>query len=255
MIFSAIQRLTLLDYPGHTACTVFTPGCNFRCHYCHNSEFVLPEKLKNIEGDFIPEEAILSFLRTRKGLLEGVCITGGEPTIHKDLPDFIRKVKVLGFLVKLDTNGSHPEMLKELMDEKLVDFVAMDIKSITNYPAGPSASGGLGAGESRMTNKIDGFCGVVIDWEAIKKSRDLLMNSDIEYEFRTTLVKEFHTDEQFKKLLQSIRGAKHYCLQNFRTTAGCLNPKWETYSGFSDAELEERRRVASKYVGECCVRK
>ncbi len=241
MKFSAIQRLTLLDYPGHTACTLFTPGCNFRCHYCHNSEFVLPEKLKKIEKDFIPEESIFAFLQKRKGLLEGVCITGGEPTIHRGLPEFIKKVRKLGYNIKLDTNGSNPKMLHQLIDEKLVDYVAMDVKSGNRE-------------ELIINNDSKQFCGVSVDESALRKSRDLLMNSGIEYEFRTTLVKEFHDDYEFINILQCISGAKRYYLQNFRSRGGCLDKKWEQYSGFSEKELHKRMITAKKYVENCEVR-
>ncbi len=129
MKISAIQPLTLVDFPNHTACTVFTLGCNFRCHYCYNPEFVLPEKVKEISPHCIPENNFFKFLKKRENLLEGVCITGGEPTIHSDLPEFIKKIKSQNFLVKLYTNDSNPKMLQKLLDENLFDYVAMDIKA------------------------------------------------------------------------------------------------------------------------------
>ena len=128
MQLSAIKKSTLLDYPGKLATIIFTPGCNLRCRFCHNPEFVLPEELEKIRHDFIGEEVFFRFLQTRVGFLDGVVICGGEPTIHKDLPEFCQKIKNLGFLVKLDTNGSNPEMLELLLEQKLVDYIAMDIK-------------------------------------------------------------------------------------------------------------------------------
>jgi pyruvate formate lyase activating enzyme len=245
MLLSAIQRLTLLDYPEHVACTVFTPGCNFRCHYCHNPQFVLPEKLKEIHDDLIPEDVFFCFLERRKKKLEGVCITGGEPTIHKDLPEFIAKIKAMGFLVKLDTNGTNPEMLKKLLDENLLDYVAMDIKSMTND-------------KLQMTNEKtktgDNFMGAQVNMETLKKSRDLIMRSGTDYEFRTTLVKEFHTDEEFTQILEFVQGAKKYCLQNFRNSAECLDPKWNKYSGLSKEELEQRKKQAEEFVEKCETR-
>ena len=216
MKFSAIQKLTLLDFPEHVAAIAFTAGCNLRCHYCHNAEFVLPERLRKIRGDFIPAANLLAFLRTRRGLLDGVVISGGEPTIHAALPAVIREIKALGFAVKLDTNGSNPAMLAELLRDGLLDYVALDIKA---SPARSAACGG-------------------VDSPAPRATRDLLLRSDIDYELRTTLVKEFHDDAQLNKLVTFVAGAKKYVLQNFRSTAGCLNPAWEKYHGFGDDELQ-----------------
>jgi len=264
MKLTAIQRLTLLDYPGHIACTVFTPGCNFRCHYCHNSEFVLPEKLEKIRRDFIPEETFFRFLERRKGKLEGVCVTGGEPTIHKDLPQFIEKIKAMGFLVKLDTNGSNPKMLADILEKKLVDYVAIDVKAGDMKHETQNTKQRIqdlvyGSGfmihdssdeqiKEVTSSSYESFCGTSVDMDAIKKSRDLIMDSGVDYEFRTTLVKEFHTDEEYSKILDFVKGAKRYSLQNFRGSAGCLNTKWETYSGFSKDELDNRRKRAEKFV-------
>ncbi|MEI7511504.1 MAG: anaerobic ribonucleoside-triphosphate reductase activating protein [Candidatus Peregrinibacteria bacterium] len=226
MLLSALQRLTLLDYPGHIACIAFLPGCNLRCHYCHNSEFVLPEKLEKICHSFIPEEIFLQFLKKRVGKLEGVVISGGEPTIHKNLPEFLRKIKALGFLVKLDTNGTNPTILKKILDEQVVDFVAMDVKvSIEKY------------GE---------FCGIPQHShilpslkQNITQSRDLLFSSAIDYELRTTLVKNFHDATEFERLCTFVKGTKKWVLQNFRVTGGCLSPKWERFSGFLEDEMQK----------------
>ncbi|MFA9262301.1 MAG: anaerobic ribonucleoside-triphosphate reductase activating protein, partial [Undibacterium sp.] len=135
MKLTAVQKFTLLDYPGRVACIAFTPGCDLRCGFCHNAEFVLPERLKELAGSFIDEEHFFAFLERRRGLLEGVVVSGGEPTIWRDLPEFLARIRSLGFLVKLDTNGNNPAMLRELFDRKLVDFVAMDVKtSLEEYP-------------------------------------------------------------------------------------------------------------------------
>ena len=134
MKLSAIQRFTMLDYPDKVACIAFTPGCNMRCGFCHNPEFVLPEKIRELQSDFIEEQTFFNFLDQRRGLLEGVVVSGGEPTIWRDLPDFLRQIKGRGFLAKLDTNGNHPSMLRTLLDEQLVDYVAMDVKtSLAEY--------------------------------------------------------------------------------------------------------------------------
>ncbi len=128
MIISGVQKLTLVDYPGKTACIVFLPGCGLRCRYCHNPEFVLPERIKAMTDSFIPKEPFFRFLEARKGKLDGVSICGGEPTMHKDLPEFIAKIRTLGFLVKLDTNGHNHEMIVRLIRERAVDYFALDIK-------------------------------------------------------------------------------------------------------------------------------
>lgn len=169
MQLSAIKKSTLLDYPGKLATIVFTPGCNLRCGFCHNPEFVLPEEIEKIRHDFISEEVFFRFLKTRQGFLDGVVICGGEPTIHADLPRFCQRIKDLGFLVKLDTNGSNPEALGYLLDQKLVDYVAMDMKYIF---------GQYGALTGKNT-----------DISRYKKSIELIKTRAPDYEFRTTVIK------------------------------------------------------------------
>ena len=190
--FYGLQRLTLLDYPGKVAATLFTGGCNYRCPFCQNSDLVyLKENMIEINKD-----DILGFLDKRMGILEGVCISGGEPLLHNGLEDFIAEVKNKGFKVKLDTNGSNPNKLKELIDKGLIDYVAMDIKnSKERY------------GET--IGKIN------FDLKDIEDSVEILKQSNIEYEFRTTIVKEFHTEENIKKIGQWLKGAKALYLQNF----------------------------------------
>lgn len=231
---SAIQPFTMLDFPGHTACIIFLAGCNFRCPYCHNSEFVLPEKIAKIKDDFISEDALFRFLEKRKGLLDGVVITGGEPTIHKNLPQFIKKIKDMGFLFKLDSNGTNPEMLEQLLKENLLDYVAMDIKgSPENY--------------AKCT-------GAPVDLEKITKSRDLIMNSGVDYEFRTTIMPKLHNIEEIKKILAFIKGAKRYYLQNFRPDGGCLNPDFEKEQGFAPHEMTYFFETIKLEITECGVR-
>lgn len=232
MLIGGIHTLTLLDFPGKVACLVFTAGCNMRCGYCHNAEFVLPEEIKKLQNDFIPPEKIYSFLETRKGLLDGVAITGGEPTIHADLPDFIRKIKEMGFLVKLDTNGTNPEMLEALFAEKLLDYVAMDVKA--------------------SQGKYDTMTGVNNNLEKIKKSRDLIMNSGVDYEFRTTVVKGCHDEAEIDQIAQFCKGTPQYTLQNFRSVK-VLDPAFKTKHGFSDEELETLKKVAEKHIEKVLV--
>ena len=185
MLIAGLQKLTLLDFPGKTACTVFTPGCNFRCPFCHNALLVT-----DIDGGtFLDEEEFFSFLNKRKGILEGVAITGGEPTLQRELPLFIKRIKDLGFLVKLDTNGTNPEMLEALIKEGLVDRVAMDVKN------DPSLYG--------ETAGLKNF-----DIAGVARSRDLLLEGRCDYEFRTTVVKGLHTKESLKGAARWIEGAK-----------------------------------------------
>ena len=185
MLLSAIKKSTLLDYPGKLATIVFTPGCNFRCGFCHNPEFVLPERVEKLRSDFISEEVFFRFLKTRVGFLDGVVICGGEPTIHADLPEFCRKIKDLGFLVKLDTNGNRPEVVSHLYEAKLIDFMAMDIK--------------------HTPEKYHALAGGTSDPENIRKSIGLIMNSGVSYEFRTTVSKGIHDISDMKGIGAFIR--------------------------------------------------
>lgn len=202
-MLSGIKKCTLIDYPGKVATIVFTAGCNLRCGYCHNSEFVLPEKIQKISHDFISENIFFRFLKTRVGFIDGVVICGGEPTIHADLPDFCRKIKEAGFLVKLDTNGSKPKVLEKLLDEKLVDYIAMDIK----YPLG----------------RYEVVSGRKIDIDLYRASIDIIRARLPEYEFRTTVIKGTHTSEDIENITQTISGARYYYLQNYRS-GNTLNP-------------------------------
>ncbi len=190
MIIAGLQKLTLLDYPGKMAATLFTHGCNFRCPFCHNAPLVTDK----LSGQ-ISEEDFFSFLSSRKGILDAVCITGGEPTLHKDLPEFIGKIKAMGFLVKLDTNGTNPELLSSFIEKGLIDYVAVDIK---NTP-----------------EKYDLTCGCRVDMDKIMSSIAILKASGIDYEFRTTVVKEFHTASDLESITRNIVGNSNYFLQQF----------------------------------------
>ena len=220
MFFAGFQKLTLLDYPEKVACILFTMGCNFRCPFCHNASLVRAE-----EKPQITEEEVLAFLKKRKGVMDGVCISGGEPLLYEELGDFIRKVKSLGYSVKLDTNGSFPERLKSLVREGLVDYVAMDIKnSFDNY---------------------DKTTGIKTDLNNIKESIDFLMSGAVEYEFRTTLVKELHTYENMESIGKMIKGAERYFLQNFKDSGDVL---CENMHPLTEDELENMEQIAKKYV-------
>ena len=187
-----LQKLTLIDYPGKIACTVFLIGCNFRCPFCYSLEFVLPEKIK--KQPKIPEKDFFNFLKERKGLLEAVVLCGGEPTIYKDLPEFCKKIKELGYLVKLDTNGSNPEMLKGLIDKKLIDYAAMDIKA--------------------PKKKYDFYAGKKVNISKIENSIKILKQGKIDYEFRTTIAPGLSREDVIK-IANWIGLAKKYFLQEF----------------------------------------
>lgn len=195
MIIGGFQKLTLIDYPGKIATTVFTVGCSFRCPFCHNPELVLGSKFP-VNGKL--EKEFFDFLKKRKGKIDGVCITGGEPTIQPDLIDFIKKIKDLGFLVKLDSNGSRPDILRKIIFEKIVDFIAMDIKD--------------------SPKKYKKTSGGKADLERIKLSIDLIMHSQIPYEFRTTVVPGIHSEKDFWEIAKWIKGAKSYYLQAYQET-------------------------------------
>lgn len=229
MLISAIQKLTLLDYPGHVSCIVFTPGCNFRCGYCHNPEFVLPERIAKIAGSFIPEESFFRFLEQRKGLLDGVVISGGEPTLAPDLIEFMRRVKAMGFLVKLDTNGNRPQVLQKIIDASLVDYIAMDLKS-----------------SLRTYKKV---VGQGANLEALLQSIHLIQKSGVDYEFRSTLIREIHTSAILKSMATLLRGSKKVYLQRFRP-GHTLDPNFGKYHAFDDAEMAEIRQLFAAEVEE-----
>lgn len=228
MKFYGMQKMTLLDYPGYVACTLFTGGCNFRCPFCHNALLVLDLD----ENYTIPEEEVLAFLKKRQGLLDGVCVTGGEPLINKDIGDFLSKVKELGFKIKLDTNGTNPALLKELVSQKLVDYVAVDIK---NSPEKYAETVGLKS----------------FDMSTINQTVNFLMTGSVDYEFRTTVTKQFHTEKSMEEAARFIRGAKRYFLQNFVDSGNLIG---SGITGQSKEEMEKLLSVVKKYVPDSCLR-
>ncbi|MEK7139679.1 MAG: anaerobic ribonucleoside-triphosphate reductase activating protein [Patescibacteria group bacterium] len=229
MLIAGLQPTTLIDYPDKLAAIVFTHGCQFRCGYCHNPEIV---------GGQPPQEfsvaSVLEFLRSRQGLLEGVVVTGGEPTLHPDLADFLQSVRDLGFAIKLDTNGTNPERLKEIIDRKLVDYLAMDIKA-------PLA-------------KYNQVTGVKVNPAMITRSIELIKNSGVSYEFRSTIMPFFHTTEDVTAMAQMITGAPRYYLQTFRNSGKLLDPTLASARGFSEIEMTQLARHCREFVGTCEVR-
>lgn len=232
MLLGGYQKLTLIDYPGKIAATVFTVGCNFRCPFCHNPELVLTNNQQLTTNNRLEKE-FFAFLKKRKGKLEGVCITGGEPAIQPDLVDFIKKVKKLGFLVKLDTNGSRPDVLKKVIDEKLVDFIAMDIKD--SLPKYQKTSGSQ------------------VDRERIKLSVDLIRNSKIPYEFRTTVVPGLHKEKDFSEIARWLSGAEAYYLQEYREIK-ILNPALKKKTKGKSIDLEKIKKKIEKNFKKVGIR-
>ncbi len=224
MTISGLQKTTLIDYPEKIACTVFTHGCNFRCPFCHNPELVTkPPK----EDEVISEEEFFKFLKNRRYLLEGVVVTGGEPCVNKEIVDFAKKIKEKGFNVKIDTNGSFPKIIQKLLEEKAVDYIAMDIKStLEEYEA---TTGGF--------NEI----------QKILESIELIKNSNVDYEFRTTVVKGMHTEEIMENMGRFLKGVKSFSLQNFKYSKS-ISSKFSKDNEFSKKELEKFGKIFKKYV-------
>ena len=231
MKIGGFQKLTLIDYPGRIAATVFLTGCNFRCPFCYSSELVLPEKIKNQPK--ISEKEFFNHLKERKELIEGIVLCGGEPTISKGLTPLIKKIKKMGFSVKLDTNGSDPKLLKTLIDKKLVDYIAMDIK-------GPK-------------ERYNNFSGTKADVKKIQKSIDILKEGKVDSEFRSTIVPTLHKREDVIEMAKWIRGAKRHYLQNFRSEK-TIDPKFEKIKPYPQEYLLEIQKAISPFFEICQVR-
>ena len=225
MIIKGIQKTSLLDYPGKISSVVFTPGCNFRCPFCHNPDLV--ENSPDLET--IKEKELLEFLEERKKWIDGLVITGGEPCLQNDLPEFVRKVKETGLFVKLDTNGSLPDMLKRLIDNGNLDYIAMDIKAPLNPKAYRNAAG------------------VDVDIEKIKRSIGLILGSGKEHEFRSTVLPRLHAKEDVVEMAKAVGGTKRYYIQQFRPLK-TLDPAFTKSRRFNTEELEWMKRECSKYV-------
>lgn len=217
-----LNKTTLLDYPGKVAATVFLGGCNFRCPFCQNSSLVLNPSAQ----PEIPVKEVLSFLKKRQGILEGVCVTGGEPTLSPDLPELLQEIRTLGYPIKLDTNGTHPELLKTLAEQNLIQMTAVDIKACPdNYPS---------------------LCGLVHpDLDAVKETVEFLKNGALDYEFRTTVVRELHSEKDFIEIGQWLTGAKAYYLQAYRDSEEVLQPG---FSSYTQKELEHFREILKRTI-------
>ena len=227
MIFGGIQRTSSADYPGRLCSVLFTVGCPLRCHYCHNPELVFPRK------GTMSEDEVMDLLLARKNLVDAVTLTGGEITLHKDLPDFVDRLKSEGFLVKIDTNGVDPEMLRTLLPK--VDYVAMDVKAVLE--------------EEHYRNTV----GVDVDLDKIRKSIELIMDSGVEHEFRTTVVPSLFPKHRFHELGEDLKGAKRHVIQGFKN-GRTLNPDYSGVRMHTEAELEEIKEIMSSYVSDVRVR-
>lgn len=232
MLITGLIKSSLIDYPGKVSAVIFTQGCNFRCGFCHNPDLVPISEIPSSISQVPTEAEVLEFLESRKGKLDGVVITGGEPTLQKDLTEFITKLKGIGYLVKLDTNGSSPSVLKKLITKQLIDYVAMDIK---NSP-----------------KKYQETCGYPFS-KQIAESIKLIMGSDVDYEFRTTVLPHYHKMKDFEEIGKLLKGAKKYTVQGFRDE-NTLDESLKGAKKFTREELKEIRSVLEKYVEKVDIR-
>lgn len=233
MIIAGLEKLSLIDYPDHLSAIVFTQGCNFRCHYCYNPMLVWPKRADNgkygQEGSpYISEESLLSFLRERQGKLNGVVITGGEPTLHKDLPSFIAKIKELDYDIKLDTNGTNPRLLKQLIRDKLLNYIAMDFKApLSSY--------------QEVVN-------VKLNFLNIEKSAKMIRESGLDYEFRTTVAPQLINKAKIEEMAKFLQKTDKWFLQKFKSETDLVNDKYRNLRTYSDKEMDELVKVAKKYL-------
>lgn len=228
MKINGFQKLTLLDFPGKVACILFTPGCNFRCPFCHNASLVT-----HIDNNAqIDEDTFFSFLEKRRRMLDGVCITGGEPLMQHGIKEFIKKIKEMGYAVKLDTNGTYPDKLEELIKDGLLDYVAMDIKNCKE--------------KYGITSGVQN-----VPYDNIVKSINILSKSGIDHEFRTTVADGLHTPEDIGKIAEMIKGEKKYFIQNFTDSGDIIAPEM---CSVSQEKLDEMLRFAKEYIPNAKIR-
>jgi pyruvate formate lyase activating enzyme len=254
MIIGGLQKFSLLDYPGIVSAIIFTKGCNFRCHFCYNPMLDwLEEEVGKLNitsaqkagekkdhpfsyspQESIEEDGLFDFLESRQGKIEGVVITGGEPTIHSDLPEFIKKIKNLGYSIKLDTNGTNPAMIEKLIKKHLIDYIAMDIKA--------------------PKRKYQEIVGVKMDFKKIKKSVKIIKESDLPYEFRTTVTPELLKKEDIEEMGKEIKGVEKWFLQKFQSEASLVDKSFQGLPSFMDKEMKEMAKIGKKYVKICEAR-
>ena len=233
MLIGGLQKLSLQDYPDHVSAIIFTLGCNFRCHFCYTPQLVVPQK----DYSLISEDSLFGFLNKRIKKLDSVVITGGEPTLHSDLPEFIKRIRALGYLIKLDTNGTNPEMLQDLIDPEasgLINYIAMDIKA--------------------PLEKYQEVTGVNLSLVNMEKSIILIRESNISYEFRSTIMPQFHNEEDIKKMGELIKGADKWYLQKFQPLKNLVNKNFSQQKPYTDKEMEQLCAIAKNYVKKCEIR-
>jgi len=222
MRIGGLQKFSLVDYPGKLSCVIFTQGCNFRCPYCFNPQLVIPEMYESP----IAEDKVLSFLERRRGQLDGVVITGGEPTVHEDLPDFLKKIHSMKYLIKLDTNGSHLFMLQEIIRANLVDYIAMDIKA--------------------LFLKYNLLCGIKVNSDLIKESISLIIRSGVDHEFRTTAVKPLLSFEDLEAIARLVRDGRRYFVQAFIPHRNILDRNLLQGDYYMEKEILDLQRRLSR---------
>lgn len=226
MIIGGLQKTTLIDYPGKIAATIFFSGCNFRCPWCHNKDLVLPKEIAKRPPTNLKE--LYKFLEERKDFLEAVCLSGGEPTIYDNLLDFTKEIKNMGYLVKLDTNGSNSKILETMINDKLLDYVAMDIKS--------------------PREKYEEVTGGMINIGEIEKSIAILKNKSVDYEFRTTMIPGLITKDDILKIVEWLSPARRYFLQNFQPKEKTVDPEFSKLKAYSEEYLKEiQEQIASRF--------
>ena len=229
MKIAGLQKISMVDYPGYICATVFTQGCNFRCGFCHNRDLMMADK-----DPGFPQEEFFGYLNSRKNMIDGVCITGGEPTLWLDLPDFVRKIKKTGLKLKLDTNGSNPQMIHDLLQEDLLDYIAMDVKtSLAKYHL------------FKVPENTE---------EVLAQSIQEIMSSKIPYEFRTTCVPEIVIEEDIYSITEIIKGAKKYCLQQFRPHENMLDERFLQIKPYNKNELNKFKSISEGFVEEVIIR-
>ncbi|MFW6121113.1 MAG: anaerobic ribonucleoside-triphosphate reductase activating protein [Petrotogales bacterium] len=228
MKIGGLQKTSLLDYPDAISVIIWTIGCNFRCPFCYNKDLVLGKAKE------IPEEEIFSFLKKRKGLLEGLVISGGEPFLQEDIVDFMEKIKKLGYLIKIDTNGTFPEKLKEVMDKKLVDYLSMDVKA--------------------PKNKYNKLAGIKTNLSKIERSIELIKSNAPDYEFKTTFVPNLLVEEDIIKIAKWLKGAKRFYLQKFKNDVPLISSKLDKVEPFSKEYINKILEEIKPYFKNCEVR-
>ncbi len=234
LVIKGFIQTSLLDWDGKIVSTLYTPHCNFRCPYCQNAGLIInPEKLETISFKVIED-----YLRRNNKWIDGICLTGGEPCMNEDLPEFIQKIRELDVMVKLDSNGTFPDMLADVIEKKLVNYIAMDVKAPLDFSSYSKSTG--------IKNPLI--------LEKVKDSIRLIMDSDIDYEFRTTVVPTLHEEEDILRIAKFIKGAKKYAMQNFSAQGEILDPKFEKIKSYPIEKLNKIQKLVSSYVGECVVR-